>query len=726
VSAAAETPSARGEARRANLRALAIDGAHLAVLCAFAIAEPLFSVLSKNAEFFAARGSHAIDIVTFALAVTLLPPAALLLLEALVGLASARARRAVHVVFVAALLALFLVQALKKDDSLSTGVLIALATLAGVGIATLYARTPQLRSFVTILSPAPLLFLVLFLGLSPVAKLVLPQTPAAQAANVSSRTPVVLLVMDELPLTDLLGPDGRIDAVRYPSFARLAASSTWYRHATTIYDATTQAVPAILTAQLPRKGLLPTTSDHPNSIFTLFGSHYRMNVSEEATSLCPEQLCHESRGGGFAARMRSLGSDLGLVYLHVALPEALEEELPSVSQTWGDFSASPDAQEEAEPTTASVKASAAATRSIAYYLNRDRPGRLERWIAAIRPSATPSLNVKHVLLPHVPLQYLPSGHAYRSSANEAIPGLVSEQSWGDELLVEEARQRHLLQVGFADREVGKLIDQLKRTGLWDRALVVVTPDHGMAFHLDENRRIATRSNLADIAPIPVFVKAPGQRSGRVSDVWLRSIDVLPTIASILHVRIPWRHDGRPAASATVRNRRTVMMVKRDFSGRITMGTAEFERRVKAVIALKAKLFGSGAEQPGLYGIGPHPELIGRALADLDLSAGGAHGPHATIDTRDALHAVRFASGYVPAQVTGSIAGDAAGARHDLAIAVNGRIAAVSRSFSLKGSSTQSLAAMIPETTLHDGSNRLQVFVVEGSRHARKLTEIGST
>ena len=67
----------------------------------------------------------------------------------------------------------------------------------------------------------------------------------------------MLLIFDEFPVDDLVGPDGRIDAARFPNFAKLAATSTWFRSGTTVYDSTTKAVPAILDAKLPRQGTIP-------------------------------------------------------------------------------------------------------------------------------------------------------------------------------------------------------------------------------------------------------------------------------------------------------------------------------------------------------------------------------------------------------------------------------------------------------------------------------------
>ena len=62
-----------------------------------------------------------------------------------------------------------------------------------------------------------------------------------------------MIVMDEFPVDLMLGPDGRIDAVRYPNFAALAATGTWFKNASTVYDSTTKAIPAVLDGRLPRR-----------------------------------------------------------------------------------------------------------------------------------------------------------------------------------------------------------------------------------------------------------------------------------------------------------------------------------------------------------------------------------------------------------------------------------------------------------------------------------------
>ena len=103
-------------------------------------------------------------------------------------------------------------------------------------------------------------------------------SPPAQAAR---RAPVILIVFDEFPADSLRRPDGRIDAARYPGFARLARTATWFPNAFTVQDQTSHALPAILDGRQPRRGSRPVYSDHPDNLFTLLaGRGYRVTASE--------------------------------------------------------------------------------------------------------------------------------------------------------------------------------------------------------------------------------------------------------------------------------------------------------------------------------------------------------------------------------------------------------------------------------------------------------------
>jgi len=268
-----------------------LAGLHLLVLWSFAVAQPLFDLLGKNGEFFAARGSTRWDAIVFALVLLLVPPAVLLGIECIFG---GGIRWAVHGTFVAVLVALFVLQAIRGSGT--PGWLLVLAAVAvGAAGAELYLRVPGARTALTVLAPAPLLFLGLFVFHSDVSRLSL-STETAKAAGERPRVPVVLVAFDELPINSLLNGQGRIDAVRFPNFARLARGSNWFEHASTVAEGTSHAVPAILTGRFPRGGEFPVYTDHRQNLFTLFGGAAKLHVSDQETHLCPPSLCSGLEG----------------------------------------------------------------------------------------------------------------------------------------------------------------------------------------------------------------------------------------------------------------------------------------------------------------------------------------------------------------------------------------------------------------------------------------------
>ncbi|MGI9094666.1 MAG: hypothetical protein ACR2F4_03715, partial [Thermoleophilaceae bacterium] len=257
-------PARSGSGRLPTLREAIVAFGHLAVLSTFALAQPLFSLLSDNPEFFAARGSTPGDVIVFALLLVLIPPLVLLGVEVLIGLTVPAARRGTHLLLMALLTAVVFVQALKDALGSSDVLLIVVALALGAVAATLYARAEPVRSFMSVLTPAPLVFLVLFLFISPVSKITLADEASAKSVGNVARVPVVMIVFDEFPSTSLMDARRNIDAERYPGFAQLASDGTWFRNTHTIYDSTTRAVPAIMDGNYPEKDTLPTSSEHPN------------------------------------------------------------------------------------------------------------------------------------------------------------------------------------------------------------------------------------------------------------------------------------------------------------------------------------------------------------------------------------------------------------------------------------------------------------------------------
>ena len=163
----------------------------------------------------------------------------------------------------------------------------------------------------------------------------------------------------------------------------------------------------------------------------------------------------------------------------------------------------------------------------------------------LEPGDLPTLHFLHLLLPHAPWRYLPSGNEYNFRTygavfpSDRLPGAV----------IELAHRQHLLQVAYTDRLVGKVIDKLKAEGMWDRSLVVMEAYHGTPWTPGEPSRALGRTNAPDLMWVPQFIKAPNQDNGVVDDRNWNGRPP-PTVADLAGVRSPGMSCGasqtRPA------------------------------------------------------------------------------------------------------------------------------------------------------------------------------------
>ena len=651
-------------------RQLLERGLHIAVLWALAVALPLFHLLGRNPEFFATRGSQPGEIVAFALLVTCAAPLLVLGVEWLAGLASEAAAWAIHLVCVAVLVGAIALQAISLAGTVPA---LAIALALGAVAAVAYVRLPAARAVLTVLGPAPVVFLALFLLVSDVSDLVFPGSADVQAAHVRSSAPVVVVIFDEFPVHSLMAADGRIDERLYPNFARLARDSTWYRDTASVDQDTPYAVPAILDGRLPTQDRLPVAADHPENIFSLFGGRYQLHVSEDATALCAPSLCGDRED-------EPLWGDVARVYAHELLPDEVEDQLESAADT-----------ERAIEDARAVPRESKRHRFVRIHANlaQGRPGRFQEFVDGIEGGRTPRLHLIHILLPHVPFQYLPSGRFYRRTPKEALTGLDGRPAYGIPFVVEQAYQRHLLQLQATDRLLGELLERLHEVGIYDRAVVAVVADHGMSFRLGHDRRLVRAENVQDIAPVPFLLKAPGQERGRISDRPLQTIDVLPTIADTLGVDIPWKVDGRSALAAPKPRRREIVAKK--FKHTYLVDTPSYESDKRAALGRKLRLFGGD-----IYAFGPRPDLIGHRVP-----VGGRDVP------------VDSASGFIPAHLAGTISDGPRGGGRTVAVAVNGRVVATGRTFTLDGADDEQYSVIVPERSLREGHNRVQLLLVQG-------------
>lgn len=668
------------------------------VLVAFnlAIAYPILDLLGNSAEFFVAHDASRTTVILIALLLTLVVPAILIGAVLLIGRISPKVAAVAYWAGLGLMVAALAMQVLKRtplDSTIAPQLLIALALLLGYALATLWllyrrsASTSVLRFSLVV----PLLVVVLF-GMTDVRSIILPATTGQDApVSVGNPVPVVMVVFDEFPVASLLDSDLEIDRALFPNFASLANDGTWYRNATSVESHTRFAVPALVTGSAPASDTLPTASDHPDNLFTLLGDSYRVHALEPMTALCPRSVCTVESDPGLWLSARAISKDMAVVLAHLLSPTDWTSRLPAIDQGWANFS------ETAASDSFSWDGDARFGELVGQY---------RTWLGNLPDTDSDNvLLFAHSILAHRPWRYLPSGHEYP----DVLFAGLGKEGWGnDPWLMAQAYQRHLLQAQAADTMLGELLEELKADGLYDRALIIVTADHGISMQMETDARAPREQTLIDIAAVPLIVRYPGEGGGSVLDTPVETIDILPTIAEVLDV------DPRPSVRATslLSTTRTAPRVMETAVGPLEM-PEDIRTDLTELVAAKLELLGDAAES--LFELAPPQtaHLLGQPVSDLAVSSRLAPFS-AEIINGEAYKQVDFESPFVPALVGVNLDTRLpVDEQVNVAVGVNGEIAATTRTMSRGGDQRPSeLSAMIDPDFFVSGENEITLYLID--------------
>jgi hypothetical protein len=699
----------------------------LLALSALAVTQPLLDLFGRNPEFFVASDMTKPEILLFALATALLVPLvglAMVLVGAVCG--GRRGARLVTHLLVGVLafaLGLTIARQVGVDRTVAAA---GIGGLTAAVVTGLRMRSAGFRQALRYLALAPVAFVALFVVGSESSALLLDNEAAAATGVVVRRpAPVVVIVLDELPVASLMRPDGTLNEDRFPGFARLAAAGTWYRGATSVAPNTPLAVPTIVDGDLPPAGGLPTSTDHPDSLFTLLGDAYDLDVTETVTDLCPAAVCKGDEPQSTDDLLRRLGrslTDASVVYGHASLPRRFRIDLPAVDQSWGGFieDTGPDAFESAPPSSSDIDDGPSDETAGEFIVRQqeEREGELpdldgETLRQAIARSSVDDdhdLLFVHEAFPHFPWVRTPTGAVYE---NRPGPPGSQDGTWGDnEFLVTQGLQRHLLQVGYADVALGELIDKLEADGVWDEALVVVTADHGYAFEAGQLQRSPRAENQDDVYRIPLFVKSPGGEGGVVDDRPARTMDILPTIVDLLGIETTFEFDGTSLVGADRADEAPVVY---------GAGPTEVAGGVEGAIASAARngqRLPHGDDWRAVAAPGPFGALVGSPVEEL----GARPGPDRqwSVDQTGQLESVDPGA-VVPLILTGEIdPGGEPGAT--LLVAVNGTVAGVVGFEEQAGLGPFSV--LLDESAFIEGRNEVELLAVTGSPAEPRVRSLG--
>jgi arylsulfatase A-like enzyme len=128
--------------------------------------------------------------------------------------------------------------------------------------------------------------------------------------------------------------------------------------------------------------------------------------------------------------------------------------------------------------------------------------------------------------PYYPHPY--DGTAYSRAANQKP----------DPADADKLRALYDGEITYWDEHFGQLVADLKRRGLYDDTLIVITSDHGEEFH-DHGGFWHGTTLYDEQLRVPFVIKLPGQQQGgRVITHWVQSIDLMPSVLKVANLTVP--------------------------------------------------------------------------------------------------------------------------------------------------------------------------------------------
>jgi arylsulfatase A-like enzyme len=207
------------------------------------------------------------------------------------------------------------------------------------------------------------------------------------------------------------------------------------------------------------------------------------------------------------------------------------------------------------------------------------------------------------------------------SITALYPGIDETFSWNDFFRLEagvlrlrrtltERERVHLTSqydaaIHYLDLQLGRLFAELKRLGLYDDCLLIVTSDHGEAFG-EKNLFEHGVSVYQNQVHVPLIVKYPRARGSTVVADFVSVADLMPTILDLLGYETPPGLDGRSLLRPDQQRGRAIISESHSF-GRYRSMYPRLRRVERAVFLGPKKLITSTSGKQEFYDVAEDPE-----------------------------------------------------------------------------------------------------------------------
>ena len=269
---------------------------------------------------------------------------------------------------------------------------------------------------------------------------------------------------------------------------------------------------------------------------------------------------------------------------------------------------------------------------------------MEEFAKKASESVEQTLHFAHVLLPHRPWTLTPELRHARELPSDSRSGTLLDRR-------RDSYQGLLRQYIATDSLLLQFLTRFKASPNWDRTMLIVTADHGITFVPGESVRdqinVKNPQTLEDIFRVPLFVKYPNQQTSSISDCQVSSIDILPTVLSVLKISSTARLDGIDLNNHCPRSRNRRISWPYAHSHLSTDFSAALKR-----VSYYNEWINANGDAADIYRVGRSGVLIGTAVPVSTQIREGVSWANVDPDAFVNISNERF--GYVPARVTGRV------------------------------------------------------------------------
>ncbi len=508
-----------------------------------AISWPMIDLMSKNETFFLAHSFSRSSIVVFLLLLTLVPTLILFLFRALITLWLPRFLTRLDYAISFGLFLLFSLYLINNSFLGMTGLDIesTLFFVLSILLALLLlqiVQTLNLRHFLPWICLLALVPALNFIYRAPSSSLFSAASLSMPYDDIElPDTPVFIIIFDEFSGLTLQTSGRQLNAQRYPGLAKLSEHADYFPNSLSPTHQTTVAVPSIASGALSHSGL-----KRDDNVLDMLRFVTDVNVQ---SSVLPSDFTQSSLNSLNADRQDQFKAgvvmdDLLTIYIYaIGHGNWTQRRLGDFPQVWAGLSKLNLFARKERPTQVD-----AMHRSLRSYAS---------WFADVK-SGQPlaQINFLHMKFPHAYYEVTAKGRPIQNYR------IIEDTKRGEgfdtfESHLNVLHHNYLQQAQAADTLISNLIDALNARDLYDDSLIFVTADHGVSYSLEGGSRRVPKNERSwiNLIPVPLFVKYPNQKQGRTIDSMVTTLDIAPTLLSVLGIEAPWDMHGETLQNQSI-------------------------------------------------------------------------------------------------------------------------------------------------------------------------------